>query len=196
MTRVAVLFSGGLDSTVLVAQLLEQGHEVTTLGVHYGQRHVRELQSARSIAAVLGVPFQLVSLPHLGQLLPSSLTGGPGDKVVPNRNAILTMVAVGWASSHGWDAVALGVNAGDAVDFYDCRPGFFALLDGVAHANGVELWTPFIEYPKGQIVAMGMHLGVPLDETWSCYLGWESPCGTCDACTDRALARGLDAVSS
>ena len=50
-----VLLSGGLDSMVTAALAAESGHEVHALTIDYGQRHVRELQSAKAIAGKLGV---------------------------------------------------------------------------------------------------------------------------------------------
>ncbi|HRU11008.1 MAG TPA: 7-cyano-7-deazaguanine synthase, partial [Methanomassiliicoccales archaeon] len=45
------LLSGGLDSTVTLACALRQGYEVTALTINYGQRHIRELDAARAVAA-------------------------------------------------------------------------------------------------------------------------------------------------
>ena len=50
-----VLLSGGLDSMVTAAIARERGMAVHALTIDYGQRHIRELQSARSIAEKLGV---------------------------------------------------------------------------------------------------------------------------------------------
>lgn len=192
--RVVVLFSGGLDSTTLVSYLLAEGHEVTCLGVHYGQRHARELVHARRIANTLEVPFELVSLPALGDLLPSTLTTGTGSKVVPNRNAVLVMVAVGYAQAHDCAAVALGINADDATDFYDCREDFVEALHTVAALNGVLLLTPFIGTRKQDVAMLGLHHGAPLELSRSCYRNDAQPCGTCDACHDRAAALAANAV--
>lgn len=186
--KALVLLSGGLDSAVLAASLQAQGHDVLGLGVHYGQAHARELVHAQRVADALGVPFTYASLPGLGGLLPSSLTGGATSKVVPNRNTILTSLAVGYASAQGCEAVALGVNASDARDFYDCRPPYVALLRGMAEANGVELWAPFLGSRKAQVAELGQRLGVPMHLTRSCYRNAPQPCGDCDACADRDLA--------
>jgi 7-cyano-7-deazaguanine synthase len=43
-----VLLSGGLDSTVLLARLIADGHECLALSVLYGQRHRREVEAAAS----------------------------------------------------------------------------------------------------------------------------------------------------
>jgi 7-cyano-7-deazaguanine synthase len=37
-------------------------------------------------------------------------------------------------------------------------------------------------------ILLGQKLGVPFENTWSCYRGGEEPCGTCDSCLLRAEA--------
>ena len=48
--KALVLFSGGLDSTVLATQLKAEGAETRLLSIDYGQRHARELKRAEQIA--------------------------------------------------------------------------------------------------------------------------------------------------
>jgi 7-cyano-7-deazaguanine synthase len=52
-----VLLSGGLDSTTVAAHAVRQGHQVRALSIGYGQRHLRELRSARAVAKHLGIPL-------------------------------------------------------------------------------------------------------------------------------------------
>lgn len=196
--RTVVLWSGGLDSTVLVAHLLDQGHEVVGLGIHYGQRHVKELHQASQLARYYGVPYKMLSVPGLGELLTSSLTTGTPafapTKVVPNRNAILVNIAVGMAVSYGFNSVAIGCNADDTRDFYDCRPQFLDSLGTLCDFSAVELLAPWWNKTKGWVAAYAVDLDVPVDMTWSCYTNGREPCGECDACRDRAKARGVGAL--
>src|SRR6056300_1754370 len=105
--KALVLFSGGLDSTVLAAQLLADGAETRLLSIDYGQRHAKELQQAEKIAEALGLPHRILRLPDLGPLLGGrSLTDNQVElpeghyaeesmkaTVVPNRNMILLSLA-------------------------------------------------------------------------------------------------------
>lgn len=92
-------------------------------------------------------------------------------------------------------SVYMAPNALDYSGYPDCRPDFYEAMKDVL-ALGSKLWTeyavpikvetPIIELTKAQIVALGMKLGAPLEYTWSCYEGGETPCGTCDSCILRA----------
>ncbi|MCK9519744.1 MAG: 7-cyano-7-deazaguanine synthase QueC [Dehalococcoidia bacterium] len=52
-----VLLSGGLDSTTVAAHAVREGHEVRAISIAYGQRHLRELASARAVAQALDIPL-------------------------------------------------------------------------------------------------------------------------------------------
>jgi 7-cyano-7-deazaguanine synthase len=55
-----VLLSGGLDSTTVATHAVRNGFDVRALSIGYGQRHVRELASARAVAAALEIPLMEV----------------------------------------------------------------------------------------------------------------------------------------
>src|SRR5438128_8838412 len=100
---------------------------VTAVSVDYGQRHHRELESAAKVASHYGINHVVVDLTALGRLLTGSALTDPdvpvplghyADEsmratVVPNRNAILLMAAVGIAAARGCQDVATAVHAGD-----------------------------------------------------------------------------------
>ena len=79
-----LLFSGGLDSTVLLADLRHRGDRVTALGCDYGSRHNRrELACGRRICAAAGVPFHVLHLGFIGESFQSHLLKGGGE--LPNQ---------------------------------------------------------------------------------------------------------------
>ncbi|MGY8713551.1 MAG: DUF7411 family protein, partial [Verrucomicrobiia bacterium] len=70
--KAVVLFSGGLDSTVLVYDLLNEGADLKLLSIDYGQRHEKELKSSSEIAESLGLEHEILRLPMLNNLLGGS----------------------------------------------------------------------------------------------------------------------------
>jgi 7-cyano-7-deazaguanine synthase len=86
MRRIGVvLLSGGLDSTVVAAYAKTEGHELLALTYNYGQRHRRELESAKEVAGLLEIQHEVVDLPVLKKLSwYSALTAG-GLDVPKNR---------------------------------------------------------------------------------------------------------------
>ncbi|MGH7888461.1 MAG: 7-cyano-7-deazaguanine synthase, partial [Candidatus Binatia bacterium] len=50
-----ILLSGGIDSATAAAIAKQQGFQLHALSFDYGQRHVRELDSAQRVAAFLQV---------------------------------------------------------------------------------------------------------------------------------------------
>lgn len=181
------LLSGGLDSTVLLYDLVTQGCKVHCLLFDYKQQHVQELTFAKAHCHRLNLLFTTIELP---MLTGSSLTDGKGSVVVPFRNPILLSLAVNLAASIGADSVTIGCNADDAEMFPDCR---WAALDAMNHAirlSGlkVEICAPYVNQRKWWIVRLGGDLKVPMNETWSCYKGGAIPCGHCLACQKREEA--------
>ena len=69
MPLAVVLLSGGLDSYTAAAMLQREGFAICALSVLYGQRHAREVESARAVARALAVRQHLevsVDLARIG----------------------------------------------------------------------------------------------------------------------------------
>lgn len=200
-------FSGGMDSTTLAAYYHHTGHALLLLSFDYGQRHARELEAARNIAAYYAAEHHVIDLTAIGTLLPGSALTDPTvpvpdghyaaasmrATVVPNRNAIMANIAAGIASARRAELVALGIHAGDHAVYPDCRPAFLdalrasitTALDG--HPTP-RLEAPFITSSKTDIALRAHQLVAPLHLSWSCYKGGYLHCGTCGTCTERREA--------
>lgn len=207
MASTLAVVSGGLDSTVAAFVANERSGPVDfVLSVDYGQRHRKELEFSRLVAAQLGSEYIQLDLREVGNRLAASgtaLLGGTEvpeghyaeesmrSTVVPNRNMILMSVAAGVALSAGCDRITLGVHAGDHFIYDDCRPQFIELVEKTIRAGtGSELsvFAPFLERDKSYIVREGARLGVHMENTWSCYVGGETHCGKCGTCVERIEA--------
>ncbi len=208
MSAAVVLLSGGLDSTTALAVARSQGLTCHALTVRYGQLHQVELEAARRVAAALGAREHRVVEVDLGPLASSALTsaaiavpkdrslaeiGAPGDvppTYVPARNTVFLALALAWAESLGAREIFIGVNVLDASGYPDCRPEFVRAFEALAQVatrtGGFHVRAPLIELTKGQIIALGLRLGVDYALTHSCYdPQGAAACGRCDACVLR-----------
>ena len=112
--------------------------------------------------------------------------------IVPNRNAIILSMAVGYAVSIGATKVSFGAHYSDRGVYPDCRKEFvdaFQTAMRLGNDNDkLRVEAPFVEMTKTDVVKLGSKLGVPFQLTWSCYKGLEEQCGTCSSCRERKRA--------
>ena len=211
--KAVVLLSGGLDSATTLYVARSRGYRCHCLVIDYGQRHRRELQSARAVARRAGCPVQRIKIrmPWGGSALTdrripvprrrslSQMGKGIPPTYVPARNTIFLSVAASLAEAIGAEAIFIGANFLDSSGYPDCRPAYYSAFRRVIQRGtkaGVEgkpirIETPLIRKTKAQIIRLGKGLGVPYELTWSCYLGRAKPCGLCDSCLLRT--RGFQA---
>jgi len=205
MPKAVVLLSGGLDSTVTLALSLKNRNETTALSIRYGQRHTKELDSAKAVAEYYGVAHVIVDADLLS--FRSSLIGDSKDiekdrkdigsdipdTYVPARNMIMLSIAAGLCESVGAEMIYIGANTVDYSGYPDCRKEFFEAFSDMIRKGtkaGVEgrpiiVMTPILELSKPEIIKLGKELDAPLHLTWSCYSGGERACGHCDSCILR-----------
>ena len=203
-----VLLSGGLDSYTAAAILKADGFRLYALSVRYGQRHVRELDSARHVAAALAVSAHLELAVDLASVGGSALTSDlavPKDRAidssipityVPARNTVFLSLALAWAEALGVFDIGIGANALDYSGYPDCRPEYmraFETMANLATKSGVEggrfhVHAPLMSMNKAQIIERGLSLGLDYALTHSCYDPQPDgrPCGRCDSCVLRA----------
>jgi len=209
MKKAVVLLSGGLDSATTAAIAKSEGFEIYAISFDYGQRHARELKSARAVAKSLGTKEHLVVTFDLRGIGGSALTDDievPVDRetaemssgipvtYVPARNTIFLSFALGYAETIGANDIFIGVSQVDYSGYPDCRSEFIEAFEKVANLAtkaGVEgerkfrIRTPLINLSKAETIRRGIELGVDYSLTWSCYQGEELACGRCDSCKLR-----------
>ncbi len=220
--KALVLCSGGVDSTTLLAMAVQRfgSHNVYALSISYGQRHEKEIESARAVAQHYEVEQRFLDLAaifaesncsllaHSTQDIPAesyaeqlSETGGyPVSTYVPFRNGLFLASAASMALSLGCSALFYGAHhddwAGNA--YPDCSKEFVdAMNRAITEGTGGELHleAPFVMCSKADIVKKGLELNVPYELTWSCYEGGDKPCGVCGTCIDRIRAFELNGVT-
>ena len=210
-TRAVILLSGGMDSATTAAIATRQGFALHALSFRYGQRHERELDAAKKVAAFLGAQAHLVMEFDLRAIGGSALTDrievpkgrsvaeiGQGIPVtyVPARNTIFLSFGLALAERVEAEDIFFGANQLDYSGYPDCREEYihaFERLANLATKAGVEgktklkIHTPLIHMTKAQIISKGIELGVDYSLTWSCYDPQpdERACGRCDSCQLR-----------
>lgn len=214
--KAMVLSSGGVDSTTALGLAIKKyGKEnVIALSLSYGQKHDKEIEAAKAVAAHYGIEQLFLDLSKIFQYSNCSLlkqsdkeipeesyaeqikeTKGetPVSTYVPFRNGLFLSTAASIALSKGCSIIYYGAHADDAAGFAypDCSPVFNdamnqAIWEGSGHQLKIE--APFVNINKAEVVKIGLELGVPYELTWSCYEGGEKPCGKCGTCIDRAAA--------
>ena len=205
MKRAVVLLSGGLDSATTLFYAKSRGFKVHALIFDYGQRHKKEIASARRIAKFARCDYKLVKIgfPWKGSALLDKAIPVPQKRnlnakdipatYVPARNIIFLSFAASFAETIGARKIFIGANILDYSGYPDCRPGFFKAFTRALNKgskSGVSgkrilIETPLIYKTKGEIIKLGLRLGVPYRLTWSCYQGGKKPCGVCDSCRLR-----------
>ena len=206
-SRVVVLHSGGMDSTVCLYRAHASGAEVISLGVDYGQRLSVELLFAQRHCNQLGIQRDVVkvswqkptrSIPIEREV--SEMRTNVSPAFLPARNAVFLTLACAHAAGVGADEVHIGINSVDFSGYPDCTPGFldaFTAMMLVAYPNGPRIVAPLLNLSKPEIARLANTLGVGENDTWSCYRpaihnGSVTPCGVCDACKLHEYAwRGL-----
>ncbi|MCC8121097.1 MAG: 7-cyano-7-deazaguanine synthase QueC [Oscillospiraceae bacterium] len=221
--KALVLSSGGVDSTTALALAVEQyGREnVVALSISYGQKHDKEISSAKAVARHYGVEQLFLDLTDIFQYSDCSLlrqsdediplesyaeqiaeTGGetPVSTYVPFRNGLFLSCAASIALSKGCGVLIYGAHADDAAGFAypDCSPAFHQARDAAGYegrGHQLRIEAPFVRWTKAQVVKKGLELGAPYELTWSCYQGGDKPCGQCGTCLDRAKAFAENGVA-
>ena len=222
--KAVVLNSGGVDSTTCVGLAVEKygKDNVSTLSVFYGQKHNKELECAKKIAAHyevahyevdLSAVMQFSNCPLLSQSTEAIRHESYAEQIakdgegmvrtyVPFRNGLLLSSVTALAVSLYPDdevEVYYGAHADDAAGraYADCSPEFTDAMNraiNIGTYEKVTLAAPLINMNKGEVVKTGLAIGVPYHLTTSCYEGREKACGTCGTCIDRINAFKVNGV--
>ena len=200
-----VLFSGGLDSTTMLAMIKSDGYEITALTINYNQRHVSEIEFSKKSLSQLQINKQIIFDLDLSKIGGSALTDNipvpidSNDNIpttyVPARNTIFLSLASSFAERLNISDIFIGANIIDYSGYPDCRPEFIKSFEKTINLGtklGVEgshfrIHTPLIKMTKAEIIKKGHSLGVDYSLTLSCYNPTDSglACGKCDSCKFR-----------
>lgn len=237
--KVVVSLSGGLDSTTMLYLMVKQyGRDnVYALSFNYNQRHDIELIQAKKSTQKLGVYHKTLDISFLGEIAKDvsamvkgsvatptmeDVLGEPQPSTyMPNRNMILASITAAFAESVGADAIALGIQKVDSYQYWDTCPEFYEAIENILQLNRkhrIYFVAPFLTLSKADEIQLGQELGVPYEDSWTCYnptaitmdvtyidepAGGKNPeyhttympCGVCPSCFEREEAfRSLNLV--
>lgn len=206
------VLSGGLDSTVATSALKEE-YEIHALTFDYGQRSANmEIESSKQICQKLGIKHTVMDLSWLGKLGKSALTVHENevpqlelDKLddkeicdetarkvwVPGRNVVFTAIATAFAEAEDAEKIIVGWDLEEAVTFPDNSRKFLDAFNKtlkIGTLEGVQIEAPVIDMTKKEIVEIGKKVDAPMEMSYSCYMGEEQHCGTCESCMRRKRA--------
>jgi 7-cyano-7-deazaguanine synthase len=201
-TELAVLFSGGLDSAVLLGEGARKHAAVHPLYVRGGLFwEPDELEFVRRFLAAVRAPalrpLILLDAPLAdvyGEHWSVRGRGVPGPNTpdaavyLPGRNVFLLGKAMVWCHLRGVPAVALGTLS--ANPFPDATAEFVAGLERVVNeavGGAVRVLRPYAGLVKADVLRRGKDL--PLELTLSCLRPVDGRhCGRCNKCQERRQA--------
>lgn len=209
--KAVILLSGGIDSATAAAIAQRDQFDLHALTFRYGQRHEREVESAKKVAAWLRVEEHLVIESGLQAIGGSALTDrieipkgrstseiehGVPVTYVPARNTIFLAYGLALTEKIGASDIFFGANQLDYSGYPDCREEYvhaFEKMANLATKAAVEgkvqlkIHTPLIQMSKAEIINHGSKLGVDYSLTWSCYDPTVDgkACALCDSCQLR-----------
>lgn len=208
--KAVIIFSGGLDTTTVLAYAESEGFECYLLTFAYGQRHLVEVDAAKKVAKNLGVSeyhhimtfppemFGRSALTREDILVPDYEPERKDIPVtyVPARNTIFLSVALGYAEDIGASDIFLGISYVDYSNYPDCRPEYMEAFEKMANlgtkaaveGKPFKIHAPLMYLSKAETIKLGVSLGVDYSLSISCYRADSqtgAACGTCDSCVFR-----------
>lgn len=211
MKQSVILLSGGIDSATAGAIAKTQGFELHALTFRYGQRHQREIEAAKRVAAHLAVKKHVIIEFDLRTIGGSALTddieipkGRNATEIaqripstyVPARNTIFLSFALALAEKNAAADIFFGANQVDYSGYPDCREEYIRAFEEMANLGTkaavegkihISIRSPLIHMTKAEIIRRGLELGIDFGLTWSCYDPRTDgrACGLCDSCQLR-----------
>jgi len=207
--KVISILSGGLDSTIMTYMLVDKfgAENVTAMSFEYGQTLNVEIDCARRTTEKLGIEHKIVDVTFIKDLAPNAcalftdstvdvptvtqVLGDPQpDTYVPCRNQLFTTIAMSFAESIHAEQIYLGIQSQDEYSYWDTTTYWLDAMNALSSLNRkhkMEIIGPWVKKTKADEIRIGVELGVPFEDTWSCYAGdhGEGACGVCPSCADR-----------
>ncbi len=197
--RIAVLASGGLDSSVMLGTLAQAGRQVFPIYIRAGlswerselailKRFVRALRQLNiGPITVLNLPMSDLTRDHwtvTGRGVPN-YNASLASNYIQGRNLMLLAKAAIFCAQRQIGEIAMAPL--ESNPFPDARPEFFRAFSRTVELGvGLKLRvrTPFAGLTKAEVIQRGA--GMPLELTLSCaHPNRNLHCGACTKCAER-----------
>ena len=219
--KIVISFSGGMDSSVLLAMAADRGYsDIHLLSFDYGQRHKRELgcidlqtsniKKKYEKVKPITVTTKTLDVSYIKSIAnKSSLTNTDIDNpkikemagdaqpvsYVPFRNTMFLSIACAYAETNECDTVWYGAAQADSLaGYWDGSQEFIQSVNGLVSLNRkskIKIEAPLITMSKKDIVLEGIRLGVPFINTWTCYSNREDGLADADTPSSSLRLRGF-----
>jgi 7-cyano-7-deazaguanine synthase len=197
--KIAVLASGGLDSNVLISELLRKYDEVYPIYIQCGlvweraelywlRKYLKKLKS-RNLRPLTVLSLPVNDLDGRGWAVTGR--GAPGyqsrdeEVFLPGRNLLLFSKAATFCALHKIPILAIGSLSGNP--FPDATKEFFQNFGRTASQAlnvPIKIIAPFQKLKKKDVLKKGR--GLPLHLSFSCLAPKGlKPCGRCNKCSER-----------
>lgn len=176
-----LLYSGGLESRLLLQIALSSGYSPLCILIDYQQKHIKELDFAIETCHKLNVPFERIGIKlpvksalTTGQGAPeNNLYKGVSEWYVPARNLIFISVAASVAESRDIDTIWFGASYDDRINLFpDCYQEWVVSINEMlakSLSKKVNLYAPLCGMPKNLIQKIAEKSNIDLKEVWSGY---------------------------
>jgi 7-cyano-7-deazaguanine synthase len=191
--RIVSLTSGGLDSSLMMYLIRDEGHEQIPVFVNYGQINLaKEIEACRKVTRKLklGAPT-VIDISNWGKSIGSGLTSRKlrvfEDAFLPGRNLMLLLVGASLAYRKNAAAISIGLLSDQTTIFPDQTKEFCEAAEaliGKSMDARLKILCPLKALTKAEVVAAAKH--AQITGTYSCHSGTKQPCGRCVACREYA----------
>ncbi len=175
-TEVVILYSGGLDSAILIWMARMLGLKPYCLIIDYGQKHIKEIECAKIMCREMSVPCRIIKIELPAQ---SVLIDGQGSYEnvspfhVPARNLIFVGLAASFAESRKTSVIWFGANYEDREKFFpDCYQEWVYKMNELLKVNGsmeIKLYAPLLGMSKETLWQLGEYFNIDKSKIFSGY---------------------------
>ncbi len=203
MSKVAIMYSGGLDSLIAYNYAKAQGLDPVCIYVNLGHEYAQKEMSSMGDLIATGSPwvpkeseFEYVDLTSLGGILKQRMT----NQIIPSRNVLLATIGAMFAPRvwiNALDGEQLGKEHDKSVRFFEDTTSLLSFTNEFFQPQTI-VESPFAHMSKADTIEWAIRHGVPISvlfATTSCYDGQRGKCGECLTCVKRKIAfhkNGID----